>query len=154
MLDPYILEGCAGDKAVIELRSEEFDPYLIVRTPSDEQLYNDDHEGDQTRSLLALKLDQTAPYLVGITSSQSGETGAYTFGLLRAEPNRMVSATVAEEADRVAPTLLQAGESRLFDGIEFVWVPPGEFRMGSASPDAPGLGAAGDTGGGSAEDSG
>ena len=26
---------------------------------------------------------------------------------------------------------LQAGESRTFDGIEFIWIPPGEFRMGS-----------------------
>ena len=28
---------------------------------------------------------------------------------------------------------LQAGVSRSFDGIEFVWIPPGEFRMGSTS---------------------
>ena len=28
---------------------------------------------------------------------------------------------------------LSAGESRVFDGIEFVWVPQGEFRMGSTS---------------------
>ena len=26
---------------------------------------------------------------------------------------------------------LQAGATRVFDGIEFVWIPPGEFRMGS-----------------------
>ena len=28
---------------------------------------------------------------------------------------------------------LRAGEPRTFDGIEFVWIPPGEFRMGSTS---------------------
>ena len=28
---------------------------------------------------------------------------------------------------------LRAGASRVFDGMEFVWIPPGEFRMGSAS---------------------
>ena len=31
---------------------------------------------------------------------------------------------------------IRAGESRVFDGIEFVWVPAGEFRMGSTSPEA------------------
>ena len=37
-------------------------------------------------------------------------------------------------ADRDAPP--RAGESRMFDGMEFVWVPAGEFRMGSTSPEA------------------
>ena len=37
-------------------------------------------------------------------------------------------------ADRDAP--LRAGETRVFDGIGFVWVPAGEFRMGSTSSEA------------------
>ena len=37
-------------------------------------------------------------------------------------------------ADRDVP--LRAGELRVFDGMDFVWVPAGEFRMGSASPEA------------------
>ena len=47
-------------------------------------------------------------------------------------------------ADRDAP--LRAGELRVFDGIEFVWVPAGEFRMGSTSSEAAGQRAAGDAG--------
>ena len=38
-------------------------------------------------------------------------------------------------ADRDVPQ--RAGELRVFDGMEFVGVPAGEFRMGSASPEAP-----------------
>ena len=37
-------------------------------------------------------------------------------------------------ADRDAPP--RAGESRMFDGMEFVWVPAGAFRMGSTSSEA------------------
>ena len=32
----------------------------------------------------------------------------------------------------------RAGETRVFDGMEFVWVPAGEFRMGSTSSEADG----------------
>ena len=39
-------------------------------------------------------------------------------------------------AGRIEPAAPQAGESRVFDGIEFVWVPAGEFRMGSTSAEA------------------
>ena len=31
---------------------------------------------------------------------------------------------------------IPAGESRVFDGMEFVWIPAGEFRMGSTSREA------------------
>ena len=45
-------------------------------------------------------------------------------------------------AGRVASTPAdappRAGESRVFDGMEFVWVPAGEFRMGSTSSVAAG----------------
>ena len=41
--------------------------------------------------------------------------------------------------DRVAlapPPSRPAGETRVFDGMEFVWVPAGEFQMGSTTSDA------------------
>ena len=43
----------------------------------------------------------------------------------------------AGRVESAAPQLpAQAGETREFDGTEFVWVPPGEFRMGSTSEEA------------------
>ena len=44
--------------------------------------------------------------------------------------------TGAAGVARVEPAEPQPGESRVFDGMEFVWVPAGEFRMGSTSSEA------------------
>ena len=51
---------------------------------------------------------------------------------------RRTARTITISGDtRVRIALEKAGptavESRVFDGIEFVWIPPGEFRMGSTS---------------------
>jgi hypothetical protein len=76
--DNFSFEGQSGQEAVIDLRSSEFDPYLMVRTPSGEQLDNDDFEGDTSRSLISLVLEESGTYDVTVTSYQEGETGGYT----------------------------------------------------------------------------
>ena len=45
-------------------------------------------------------------------------------------------AAARREAEREAAVDPLAGASRVFDGMEFVWIPPGEFRMGSTSSEA------------------
>lgn len=80
--DYFTFEGAEGDIAVVDLRSEDFDPYLIVHTPSGEQFDNDDYEGDISRSFLTLPLMESGTYTVGVTSYDAEETGDY---MLRVE---------------------------------------------------------------------
>jgi hypothetical protein len=84
--DDFTFEGRRGQEAVIDLRSSDFDPYLIVHTPSGEQFDNDDYEGDASRSLIALVLDETGTYDVTVTSYQKGESGDYTLLMDVGEP--------------------------------------------------------------------
>lgn len=79
--DSYVFEGRAREYVTIDLRSEEFDPYLIVRTPSGEQFDNDDHEGDSTWSKLSLTLPESGRYIVRVTSYEAGEAGGYTISM-------------------------------------------------------------------------
>ena len=51
-----------------------------------------------------------------------------------AEPGGVGSGARADAPVRAG---LRAGEAIVFDGIEFVWVPAGEFRMGSTSLEVP-----------------
>ena len=58
--------------------------------------------------------------------------------IVRSSGYRTVTRTIDISGDtRVRIELerrqLRAGTSRVFDGIEFVWIPPGEFRIGSTS---------------------
>ena len=87
MPTPIRFEGTRGGQAVIDLRSGEFDPYLLVRAPDGEQFENDDYEGDASRSLLSLDLDQDGTYRITVTSYGAGETGGYTVEITLPQAN-------------------------------------------------------------------
>ncbi len=80
-VDTYTFQGSAGSSAVIDLRSGDFDTYLVVDSPSGEQFTNDDYEGDTDRSLLSLDLTENGEYTVRATSYEGGVTGAYTLDM-------------------------------------------------------------------------
>jgi hypothetical protein len=48
--DTYTFQAQAGQTITVNMSSSDFDTYLIVAAPSEEQFENDDHEGDATRS--------------------------------------------------------------------------------------------------------
>jgi len=120
-MDGFIFEGVSGQEVVIDLRSGDFDPYLIVRTPGGEQFDNDDHEGDAGRSLLALTLDESGTYSVRATSYQPGEVGRYTVRMI-------LQASIQAAGPRAERGRLEAGDSTLqsgeyVDAYEFVGRP-------------------------------
>jgi len=75
--DRYNFQGKKGERVILDLRSTEFDPYLILISPSGSQEENDDHEGDATRSLLSVALAEDGEYSVIATSYAPEATGSY-----------------------------------------------------------------------------
>ncbi len=120
--DSFTFEGLNGQQAVIDLRSTDFDPYLIVVAPSGEQFDNDDYEGDIARSLLALDLSERGTYEVIVTSYAKGETGAYTLQI-------DVGDAAAVERARQETGTLAAGDTVL-DGGEYLDTYEFEARPG------------------------
>jgi hypothetical protein len=120
-VDEYRFVGREGERMVIDLRSADFDPYLLVRTPGGEQFYNDDHEGDASRSLLSLVLTEGGEFVVAVTSYQPGESGSYDLQISgvgdvsAAGPRRESGALTSGDA-----TL---GSGEFADQYEFVAVP-------------------------------
>lgn len=79
--DGYTFDARAGEQFVIDLRSEDFDTYLIVRAPNGEEFTNDDFESSLSRSLLTLNAPAAGRYQVFVSSYEADETGAYTLNI-------------------------------------------------------------------------
>ncbi|MEZ4421844.1 MAG: caspase family protein [Gemmatimonadota bacterium] len=109
-VDTYAVEAQAGERLVVDLRSSELDPYLMLIPPSGETVQNDDFEGDARRSVIAQDLTVSGTYRVAVTSYQPGETGAYTLrieqGGDRADTGPRVERGTLAEGDET----LQSGE--------------------------------------------
>lgn len=80
--DSYLVTVTAGETITADLRSNEFDPYLILRNPEGRQWENDDFEGDLTHSHVEVKTTVSGTWEVVVTSYQPGERGAYTIDIV------------------------------------------------------------------------
>lgn len=131
-VDSYNLSGANGEFLVIDLRSRDFDPYLILVAPSGEQFENDDHEGDATRSQVATPLPESGNYRVLVTSYKPGESGSYTLTIGGG------SATAVAAGPRVERGSLAPGDQTLSsgeyaDGYEFEGRPGQRARLDVSS---------------------
>jgi serine/threonine protein kinase len=132
--DSYTMKGSRGEKTVIDLHTTEFDPYLIVRAPSSEQFENDDHEGDESRSLLSLDLTEDGTYTVLVTSFEVGETGNYDLEIWSGSADKAVSGPRVESGDLSAgDETLRSGEYA--DAFTFEGTPGQHARLDLSSPD-------------------
>lgn len=74
--DRYVLDGERGETVEIELRSDDFDTYLLVITPDGERLTDDDG-GSGTNSAMTLRMTERGEYEILVTSYSSDATGDY-----------------------------------------------------------------------------
>ncbi|MGI9629058.1 MAG: PPC domain-containing protein [Longimicrobiales bacterium] len=79
--DLYSFNGKAGDPVIVELESEDFDPYLAVVSPSGRVMRNDDW-GETSAARIQMLLKEDGPYQVVVTSFRPGEQGIYQLRIL------------------------------------------------------------------------
>jgi hypothetical protein len=132
--DYYTFDGVEGDIAVVDLRSDDFDPYLIVRTPSGEQYDNDDYEGDTSRSFLTFPIVESGTYRVGVTSYEADETGDYVLRVeTEADDGQDIGTTEREGALTAGDSTLESGE--YMDSYEFIGRPGNQVTVDLRSED-------------------
>lgn len=83
--DLYSFVGKAGDPVLIDLVSEDFDPYLAIISPSGKVLRNDDW-GSSPAARIKARLIEDGEYKVVVTSFRPGEEGTY---VLRVQDQRV-----------------------------------------------------------------
>lgn len=73
----HSFEAAKGQQVVVDMRSTAFDPYVGLRSPSDETWENDDYEGDSARSLVSMDLPESGTYKIVATSYKPDMVGTY-----------------------------------------------------------------------------
>ncbi len=130
--DTYTVVGDGGS-LVVDLTSDDFDPYLIVETPDGDQFDNDDYEGALDRSLLVVQTRAGASYEVTVTSYAVGATGAYRLALRGDDAS--VSAGVRTETGRLAAGDETLSSGEYLDRYTFDGVPGQRLRADLTSDD-------------------
>lgn len=98
-IDSFRFQGTAGQRVTVDMRSSAFDPYLILRAPSGAQEDNDDASQSDRNARIVTTLAESGEYVIGATSYQPGERGAYQVFLLNQDAAPRVAA--ASSARRV-----------------------------------------------------
>ena len=102
--DNYEFEGRPGQSITLDLRSDEFDTYLILRQPNGEELTNDDTDGSNSR--IEATLPEAGSYEVVVSSFAGGETGEYQLNIAEInDPGRGAAAEVATNNLRIGDSI-------------------------------------------------
>ncbi len=75
--DDYPVEVGAGQEIIAVLASLDFDPYLILISPSGEQTENDDFGSSADVSLLEMPTEEPGTHTLRVTSYEPAEAGGY-----------------------------------------------------------------------------
>lgn len=75
--DAYSFEGRSGQRVVLEMSSENIDPYLILLSPQGRDLAQDDDGAGGNNARLAFTLPEDGTYTVLANSYGPRETGSY-----------------------------------------------------------------------------
>jgi len=80
-VDRYTVQARAGQTIIADLRSPDFDTYVILNGPGESWEENDDWADDTMHSHIEMVAPESGTYFVLVTTFLAGETGEYTLQL-------------------------------------------------------------------------
>jgi hypothetical protein len=118
-VDSYSYEFEVGQRATVVLSSLDFDPYLVVTTPSGENFVNDDFENQFGMARVDFTVTESGTYTISATSYEKGERGAYQIAISNVGaplPETTVNADTGELFTDYQQGNLSAGDSTYESG--------------------------------------
>ena len=94
-VDTWTLYAAAGQQITVEVASDDFDPYIILKSPSGEQFDNDDWDGSTRIARVVHDDAEEGQWEVLATSYRAGVTGTYGVTLSAAYPSDGLSSPSA-----------------------------------------------------------
>ena len=79
--EEWTLSATSGQRVVITMESEDFDPYLIVLADDGTEVASDDDGGDGSGARVDFRAPATGTYTILATTAAEGETGSYEIRL-------------------------------------------------------------------------
>lgn len=136
--DAYLLQLRDATPITIELESADFDAFLLVTTPSGEELRNDD-SGGTLNSRLDIEDAVAGQYRIVATTYRPGENGNYELKVTRSQRGS-TGAAVASAPENIIRGELSANDTRLntgeyFDEQSFEWAVGTSLRIEARSGD-------------------
>lgn len=117
-VDRYDVEVQVGQLLSANVTSDDFDTYLVIRSPGGIQTENDDHEGDTHHSHLEVPVDEPGTWVVWATSFEPGESGDYRIEV-RVDEGDGGAVLALDPGVRIETGRLERGDEELEAG-EFI----------------------------------
>jgi len=112
----YTLAGQAGQKIIIEMQSQQIDPYLVLFDANGKQIAEDDDGGGGKNARIQVTLPVTGNYTLYANSYEGGKIGSYTLSARTVNSPNLLLDRKGRLTDQ-SPTLQQDGTR--YDMVSF-----------------------------------
>jgi CHAT domain-containing protein len=105
----HTFEGKAGESVTIDLTSSEFDAYLVLGSPDDKKIVENDDGGDGTNARITITLPTSGTYKIFVSTNEAGELGNYNLSWREATATDL-ELTEAEQLNQQVIELYEQGK--------------------------------------------
>jgi len=115
----YEFQGQAGQNVVIEMNSQQVDPYMILFDPQGRQIADDDDSGGGKNALIRTRLPLTGTYTLYVNSYEAGKIGSYTLAIRSTNDPKLTGILLQQSGILGADSQVMPRDGSLFDLLSF-----------------------------------